>query len=110
LVLLGGGLGLAAHRALARAPALAPWYQCPVEAAQLGDDAGVIGAGLHALAAQAAVAQSEVAQASPVSSPNARLGRIRRAVPSRRAVLVNGIPASGKSTVSRGIAERMGWP
>ncbi|TJW58769.1 MAG: ROK family protein, partial [Mesorhizobium sp.] len=26
LVLLGGGLGLAAHRALARAPALAPWY------------------------------------------------------------------------------------
>jgi glucokinase len=31
-------------------------------------------------------------------------------VPGRRAVLVNGIPASGKSTVSRGIAERMGWP
>ncbi|TIY02712.1 MAG: ATP-binding protein, partial [Mesorhizobium sp.] len=27
-----------------------------------------------------------------------------------RAVLVNGIPASGKSTVSCGIAERMGWP
>ena len=31
-------------------------------------------------------------------------------MPNRRAVLVNGIPASGKSTVSRGIAERMGWP
>lgn len=108
LVLLGGGLGLAALRALARAPALAPWYQCPVEPAQLGDDAGVIGAGLQALANKAAVA--------PVSLPSARLnpGRravpARRAVPSRRAVLVNGIPASGKSTVSRGIAERMGWP
>lgn len=96
LVLLGGGLGLAAHRALARAPALAPWYQCPVEPAQLGDDAGVIGAGLQALAAQTSVAT--------VSLPSARLD------PGRRAVLVNGIPASGKSTVSRGIAERMGWP
>ncbi|GLS38353.1 hypothetical protein GCM10010869_39470 [Mesorhizobium tianshanense] len=111
LVLLGGGLGLAAHRALARAPALAPWYQCPVEPAQLGDDAGVIGAGLQALAAQATVTQ-----ASPASLPSAPLnpGRRtvagRRAVPGRRAVLVNGIPASGKSTVSRGIAERMGWP
>ncbi|MET3580290.1 glucokinase [Mesorhizobium robiniae] len=99
LVLLGGGLGLAAHRALAIAPALAPWYQCPVEPAQLGDDAGVIGAGLEALAAQATVAPP-----SPVSLPPARLGR------TRRAVLVNGIPASGKSTVSRGIADRMGWP
>jgi glucokinase len=102
LVLLGGGLGLAAHRALARAPALAPWYQCPVEPAQLGDDAGVIGAGLQALAAQTSVAT--------VSLPSARLDRARRAVPGRRAVLVNGIPASGKSTVSRGISERMGWP
>ena len=49
LVLLGGGLGHAAKAALAGAPALAPWYQCPVEAAALGDDAGVIGAGLCAL-------------------------------------------------------------
>ncbi|MEI8698949.1 ROK family protein [Mesorhizobium sp. ISC15] len=105
LVLLGGGLGLAAHRALANAPALAPWYQCPVEPAQLGDDAGVIGAGLQALAAEATVTQ-----ASPVSLPSARLDPGRRAVPTRRAVLVNGIPASGKSMVSRGIADRMGWP
>lgn len=105
LVLLGGGLGLAAHRALARAPALAPWYQCPVEPAQLGDDAGVIGAGLQALAAQ-----ETVLQASPVPLPSAPLNPGRHAVPGRRAVLVNGIPASGKSTVSRGIAERMGWP
>lgn len=87
LVLLGGGLGRAAHAALARAPALAPWYQCQVEAAELGDDAGVIGAGLQALA-----------------EPSAQHNR------ARRAVLVNGIPASGKSTVSRGIADRMGWP
>ncbi|WP_032926500.1 ROK family protein [Mesorhizobium loti] len=87
LVVLGGGLGRAAHAALGRAPALAPWYQCHVEPAQLGDDAGVIGAGLQALA-----------------EPSAQSHR------ARRAVLVNGIPASGKSTVSRGIADRMGWP
>ncbi len=31
LVLLGGGLGIAAHQALANFPALATWYQCPVE-------------------------------------------------------------------------------
>lgn len=100
LVLLGGGLGHAAHRALACAPALAPWYQCQVEPAQLGDDAGVIGAGLQALAAQGKAA------AAPAALP--RLGPGRPAA--RRAVLVNGIPASGKSTVSRFIAERMGWP
>lgn len=46
LVLLGGGLGHAAFRALARAPARSEWYQCPIAAAQLGDSAGVIGAAL----------------------------------------------------------------
>lgn len=95
MVLLGGGLGRAAHRALGRAPALAPWYQCQVEPAQLGDDAGVIGAGLQALAME------------PGAGPVPRLVQSSHA---RRAVLVNGIPASGKSTVSRGIADRMGWP
>jgi glucokinase len=50
LVLLGGGLGIAAHRALAQFPAPSAWYQCPVEPAELGDRAGVIGAGLSALA------------------------------------------------------------
>jgi predicted NBD/HSP70 family sugar kinase len=49
LVILGGGLGNAMHQALANFPALAPWYQCPVEPAALGDRAGVIGAGLSAL-------------------------------------------------------------
>lgn len=97
LVLLGGGLGRAAHKALACAPALAPWYQCKVEPAQLGDDAGVIGAGLQALAGEASMTPAP-------TSPSAQPGR------ARRAVLVNGIPASGKSTVSRGIADRMGWP
>ncbi|MBZ9795215.1 ROK family protein [Mesorhizobium sp. ES1-4] len=92
LVLLGGGLGLAAHRALGHAPALAPWYQCPVQPARLGDDAGVIGAALQALLAPAS------------TSLSVQPGR------ARRAVLVNGIPASGKSTVSRGIADRTGWP
>ncbi|TPL72716.1 ROK family protein [Mesorhizobium sp. B2-3-15] len=92
LVLLGGGLGRAAHRALGHAPALAPWYQCPVAPARLSDDAGVIGAGLQALSAPTS------------TSLSVQHGR------ARRAVLVNGIPASGKSTVSRGIADRMGWP
>ena len=49
LVLLGGGLGRAARAALDHAPALSPWYQCRVEAARLGDDAGVIGCALAAL-------------------------------------------------------------
>ncbi len=44
LVLLGGGLGEAACRALAFAPAVSPWYQAPIVAASLGDDAGVVGA------------------------------------------------------------------
>ncbi|CAM5775440.1 glucokinase [Labrys miyagiensis] len=46
LFLLGGGLGEAACAALEWAPALSPWYQCPVRSATLGDDAGVIGAAL----------------------------------------------------------------
>jgi glucokinase len=49
LVLLGGGLGVSAHLALQRFPAKSAWYQCRIEPAQLGDRAGVIGAGLSAL-------------------------------------------------------------
>jgi glucokinase len=45
-VVLGGGLGAAACRALAGYPAISPWYQCEVVAARCGDDAGVIGAAL----------------------------------------------------------------
>jgi glucokinase len=50
LVVLGGGLGAAMHKALADFPAEAPWYQCNVVPASLGDRAGAIGAGLSALA------------------------------------------------------------
>lgn len=59
LVVLGGGLGGAAQRALRRAPALAAWYRCPVHAAQLGDDAGVIGAGLSGLGPEGRVVGSD---------------------------------------------------
>jgi predicted NBD/HSP70 family sugar kinase len=50
LVLLGGGLGVAAYRALTLVSvAQSDWYQCEVGAAELGDDAGVIGAALSSL-------------------------------------------------------------
>ena len=49
IVILGGGLGAAAVNALARTPAVSPWFQCGVLAATLGDEAGVIGAALAAL-------------------------------------------------------------
>lgn len=52
VVVLGGGLGMAMHGALAAIPAEALWYQCPVVPAVLGDRAGVIGAGLTALRGQ----------------------------------------------------------
>ncbi len=50
VVILGGGLGAAACAALASIPEASDWYQCPVRPAVLGDDAGVIGAALYALA------------------------------------------------------------
>lgn len=49
IVILGGGLGAAAVKALERFPAVSPWFQYPVAAAMLGDEAGVIGAALAAL-------------------------------------------------------------
>ncbi len=49
LVVLGGGLGAAACRALEAIPGTSPWYQCPIVPAALGDDAGVIGAALFAM-------------------------------------------------------------
>lgn len=48
IIILGGGLGAAAVAALERVPAVSPWFQYPVAAARLGDEAGVIGAGLAA--------------------------------------------------------------
>ncbi|WP_245427137.1 ROK family protein [Pleomorphomonas carboxyditropha] len=49
VVLFGGGLGAAMVRALKRLPAEDSWYRYDIRAAELGDDAGVIGAGLCAL-------------------------------------------------------------
>lgn len=49
VVILGGGLGASAASALERVAAPSPWFQCPVTAARLGDEAGVIGAALAAL-------------------------------------------------------------
>jgi glucokinase len=48
LVVLGGGLGVAAAAALEGIVPESAWFECPVVAATLGDDAGVIGAGLRA--------------------------------------------------------------
>lgn len=48
-VLLGGGLGPAAHRALAFAPAVSDWYRAPVVPAELSDAAGVVGGAWAAL-------------------------------------------------------------
>lgn len=46
LVVIGGGLGAEMVQALQRSPAQGKWFAQPVQAAILGDDAGVIGAGL----------------------------------------------------------------
>ena len=53
-IILGGGLGNAMTAALTRLPQASPWFPLCVGAARLGDDAGVIGAGLAALDARGA--------------------------------------------------------
>ncbi len=81
-VVIGGGAGDAAVAALATVAAQASWFDAAIVAARLGDDAGAIGAAHAAL--------------------NAR--------PRKRAVLVNGVPASGKSAVARALSDATGWP
>ena len=81
-VVIGGGAGAGAFAALATVPARGVWYSAPVVAATLGDDAGVIGAATSAL--------------------SSRTGK--------RVVMVNGVPASGKSSVARALADATGWP
>jgi len=50
VVVLGGGLGRVAVTALeAYAPSMSEWFRCRIVPAGMGDDAGVIGAGLRAL-------------------------------------------------------------
>ena len=93
VLLLGGGMGQAAIHALGFLPKLEGWYDCDVRAAALGDDAGIIGAGLAARAAAA-----EQSHNAPT---------VRR---SKRVVLVNGVPASGKSRLSKAISRQLGWP
>jgi glucokinase len=83
IVVLGGGLGQAAAAALTGMPTDPSWYEAPVAAALLGDDAGVIGA----------------ARAAMPEHPR-----------SKRVVLVNGVPASGKSGVAASLGQAMGWP
>lgn len=51
LIVFGGGLGDAMVRALGQLPPETSWYSYDIRAAALGDDAGVIGGGLWALAA-----------------------------------------------------------
>lgn len=81
-VVIGGGAGAAATAALAAFPERTSWFAAPVLAAALGDDAGVIGAASAALKNR----------------------------PRKRAVLVNGVPASGKSAVARALSDATGWP
>jgi glucokinase len=88
VVILGGGMGQAAMQALSFLPALTCWYDIDVRLAQLGDDAGVIGSGLAAF--------------DLVPRVNREAGK--------RLVMVNGVPASGKSGIARGICETTGWP
>lgn len=88
VVVLGGGMGLAATRALDFLPELETWYRAEVRHAELGDDAGVIGAGLAAL------------DLKPKPAPDG----------GRRLVMINGVPASGKSGLSHALSEKTGWP
>ncbi len=92
-VLLGGGLGRAAVAALEAMPAPVSWFPTDVRPAALGDEAGVIGAGLAAL--------ERAARLRPEASAKSR---------PKRAVLVNGLPASGKSAVARALSDATGWP
>lgn len=80
LVVIGGGAGGGAAAAMARIPVQRSWFTAPVVAALLGDDAGVIGAALTA-----------------------------RPKP-KRVIMVNGVPASGKSTVANALSAATGWP
>jgi glucokinase len=93
VLLLGGGVGHAAIDALSFLPEASGWYRTIVRAAELGDDAGVIGAGLaaHDLALHAE------------TSFSAKPG-------GKRVLMVNGIPASGKSRLSHAISAQTGWP
>jgi glucokinase len=90
VLLLGGGMGHAAIEALGFLPPPQGWYCTEVRGAALGDDAGVIGAGLAAFDATGHPPRTQTA--------------------GKRILMVNGIPASGKSRLSHVLSERTGWP
>jgi glucokinase len=92
VLLLGGGMGRAALDALAFLPEATGWYKTIVRSAELGDDAGIIGAGLAAL---------------DIARPGNALAQRSMG---KRVLMVNGIPASGKSRLSHALSERTGWP
>ena len=92
VLLLGGGMGEAAVAALGFLAKAQGWYSTDVRAAALGDDAGMIGAGLMARQMVQGV------EALPIAAK------------SKRIVLVNGVPASGKSRISKALSEQTGWP
>jgi glucokinase len=90
VIVLGGGMGHAAARALEFLSPVRSWYDVEVRPAVLGDDAGVIGSGLVAFDLVAA-------------------RRHHSATKGKRLLMVNGVPASGKSFLAHGISERTGW-
>ena len=82
-IILGGGLGREAAEAVAALPPEPSWYATEIVAAALGDDAGIVGGGLAAL----------------------------DGLPRERGlVMVNGVPASGKSSVAAALGAATGWP
>jgi glucokinase len=83
-IVIGGGAGAGMIGALGRIPADDSWFHADVVGAALGEDAGVIGAALSGL--------------------RALRGR------GKRLLIVNGVPASGKSTLARAAAQALGWP
>jgi glucokinase len=91
LVLLGGGAGAAALAALALVPPRPSWFHANLAAAALGDDADLAAATLGDDAGVVGAALSALPRP-------------------RRAVLVNGVPASGKSRVARALSDATGWP
>ncbi len=95
LVVLGGGLGKQACEALSLLEAPASWFEVDIRPATLGDDAGMIGAALAALAGQADLSAPKAAHSSKTG---------------KRLLMVNGIPATGKSRVSHGLSQMTGWP
>ena len=91
VVILGGGMGRAAARAQEFLPPVRSWYDIEVRPAHLGDDAGVVGSGLVAFDL----------------IPQQRAHAVTRG---KRLLMVNGVPASGKSALAHSLSERTGWP